>query len=89
MRNIKYLEHAPADFSSLMQTIRKNQKKSMGLKVSPWWLTAACLLGWIIGYGFSERSDKQPAQVVTVSMVVDTVVVHERVDTVYRETCSM
>ena len=57
-------EHTPADFSSLMQAVRKNQKKRMRLKVSPWWLTAACLLGWTI----------------------DTVVViHERVDTVYRE----
>ncbi|MCS2960831.1 hypothetical protein NXV12_06155 [Bacteroides thetaiotaomicron] len=45
-------EHTPADFSSLMQAVRKNQKKRMRLKVSPWWLTAACLLGWTIGYGF-------------------------------------
>ena len=47
-------EHTPADFSSLMQAVRKNQKKRMRLKVSPWWLTAV-------------------------------VVIHERVDTVYRE----
>ena len=32
-------EHTPADFSSLMQAVRKNQKKRMRLKVSPWWLT--------------------------------------------------
>ena len=79
-------EHTPADFSSLMQAVRKNQKKRMRLKVSPWWLTAACLLGWTIGYGFPGGSDTQSDQIAVVTTVIDTVVViHERVDTVYRE----
>ena len=76
----------PADFSSLMQAVRKNQKKRMRLKVSPWWLTAACLLGWTIGYGFPGGSNTQSDQIAVVTTVIDTVVViHERVDTVYRE----
>lgn len=78
-------EHTPADFSSLMQAVRKNQKKRMRLKVSPWWLTAACLLGWTIDRlpgGSNTQSDRLPV----VTTVIDTVVViHERVDTVYRE----
>lgn len=56
-------EHTPADFSSLMQAVRKNQKKRMRLKVSPWWLTAACLLGWTIGYGFPGGSNTQSDQI--------------------------
>ena len=69
-------EHTPADFSSLMQAVRKNQKKRMRLKVSPWWLTAACPGG----------SNTQSDQIAVVTTVIDTVVViHERVDTVYRE----
>ena len=79
-------EHTPADFSSLMQAVRKNQKKRMRLKVSPWWLTAACLLGWTIGYGFPGGSNTQSDQIAVVTTVIDTVVViHERVDTAYRE----
>lgn len=58
----------------------------MRLKVSPWWLTAACLLGWTIGYGFPGGSNTQSDQIAVVTTVIDTVVViHERVDTVYRE----
>ena len=73
-------EHTPADFSSLMQAVRKNQKKRMRLKVSPWWLTAACLLGWTIGYGFPGGSNTQSDQIAVVTTVIDTVVViHERV----------
>ena len=53
-------EHTPADFSSLMQAVRKNRKEEDETEaLSPWWLTAACLLGWTIGYGFPGGSNTQ------------------------------
>lgn len=76
-------ENAPVPFSSLKQAIRKNQRSgSIKPRVTPWWLAAACLLGWIIGYGFSGESNAQPDRLATTDTVV---IVRERVDTIYRE----
>lgn len=76
-------EHSPVPFSSVMQSIRKKQGHKKVFRISPWWLTAACLLGWIIGYGFSGGKESQPDNVLAVTDTV--IVIHERIDTVYRE----
>lgn len=76
-------ENAPVPFSSFKQAIHKNQRTgSIKPRVSPWWLAAACMLGWIIGYGFSGESNAQPDRLAATDTVV---VVRERVDTIYRE----
>ncbi|MDD3036475.1 hypothetical protein [Bacteroides sp.] len=77
------VEHTPPPFSFVMQTVRKEQCYKKRLRISPWWLTAACLLGWILGYGFSGGSEPQPDSKLAVTDTV--IVVHERVDTIYRE----
>lgn len=75
-------KHTPTPFSSVMQTIREKQNHKRSLRISPWWLTAACLLGCVIGYGISSGSEIQPEKLAVTDTVV---VIHERVDTIYRE----
>lgn len=77
------VEYSPASFSSVMQSIREKQSQKKKLRISPWWLTAACLLGWIIGYGFSSGQESQPDNRLAVTDTV--IVVHERIDTVYQK----
>ena len=76
--------NAPVAFSSVMENIHKNRAKRVKRGISPWWLSAACLLGCIIGYAFSgEKSSVQPRGALAVTDTL--IIVHERVDTVYRE----
>lgn len=76
------LANAPVPFSDLMQAVRKSKKDKPKSKIAPWWLAAACLLGWIVGYGFSGKSVMQSDKLA----VTDTLIImHERVDTIYRE----
>lgn len=75
-------EYAPAEFASLMDTIRKRQNSRMKSRISPWWLTAACLLGWIVGYGFSGGSSTQHDYLVATDTII---IIRERVDTIYWE----
>ena len=53
--------------------------------ISPWWLVAACLLGCIIGYGVSNTSDSRETDTDRLAVTDTVIIVHERVDTVYRE----
>lgn len=76
--------NAPVPFSDLMQAVRKRKKDKAKSKITPWWLAAACLLGWIVGYGFSFKGGAQPDKLA----VADTLIIRsERVDTItiYRE----
>ena len=53
--------------------------------ISPWWLVAACLLGCIIGYGVSNTPDSRETDTDRLAVTDTVIIVHERVDTVYRE----
>ena len=76
----------PVSYSTLEQAIKNKSKSGRRSGISPWWLAAACLLGCVIGYGFSAVSDGHKAEPDKLAVVTDTVVVVcERVDTVYRE----
>lgn len=76
-------EYSPVSFSSVMQSIKKKQSQKKKLRISPWWLTAACLLGWIIGYAFSGEQESQPDNRLTITDTV--IVVHEKIDTIYQK----
>lgn len=79
-------EHAPADFSAMMQNIHRNTKeKKMKRGISPWWLAAACLMGCIIGYAFSASGEISPNETERLAVTDTVVVIRERVDTVYKE----
>lgn len=54
-------------------------------EISPWWLVAACLLGCIIGYGVSNTPDSRETDTDRLAVTDTVIIVHERVDTVYRE----
>lgn len=76
-------DHPPIAFSSVMHSVRQRGKKKNGLgRISPWWLAAACLLGWIAGFALSGGNSVQPDRLAVADTIV---VVHERIDTVYRE----
>jgi hypothetical protein len=76
----------PVPYSTLEQAIKNKSKSGRRSRISPWWLAAACLLGCVIGYGFSAVSGGYKAEPDKLAVVTDTVVVvRERVDTVYRE----
>lgn len=79
-------EHAPADFSAMMQSIHHNRKeKKMKRGISPWWLVAACLMGCIIGYAFSASGEISLNETERLAVTDTVVVIRERVDTVYKE----
>lgn len=63
------------------------EKQNYGRRsgISPWWLVAACLLGCIIGYGFSNTSDGPETDIDRLAVTDTVIIVRERVDTVYRE----
>ncbi len=76
----------PVSYSTFKQVIKNKPKSGKRPGISPWWLAAACLLGCVIGYGFSAASGGYKAEPEKLAVVTDTVVVvRERVDTVYRE----
>lgn len=77
------VEYSPVSFSSVMESIREKQRQKKKLRISPWWLTAACLLGWIIGYGFSGGQALQPDNRLAITDTV--IIVHEKIDTVYQK----
>lgn len=79
-------EHAPADFSAMMQSIHHHRKeKKMKRGISPWWLAAACLMGCIIGYAFSASGEISLNETERLAVTDTVVVIRERVDTVYKE----
>lgn len=79
-------EHAPADFSAMMQSIHNNRKEAkMKRGISPWWLVAACLMGCIIGYAFSASGEISLNETERLAVTDTVVVIRERVDTVYKE----
>lgn len=79
----------PIPYSAFAQVLeKKQQKQKSGHRrgISPWWLAAACLLGCMVGYGFSTTVSGSGKADVNILAVTDTViVVRERVDTVYQE----
>lgn len=79
-------EHAPADFSAMMQSIHRNRKEAkMKRGISPWWLAAACLMGCIIGYAISASGEISLNETERLAVTDTVVVIRERVDTVYKE----
>lgn len=79
-------EHAPADFSDIMQSIHCNRKEAkMKRGISPWWLVAACLMGCVIGYAFSASGEISFNETERLAVTDTVVVIRERVDTVYKE----
>lgn len=79
-------EHAPTDFSAMMQSIHRNRKEAkMKRGISPWWLVAACLMGCIIGYAFSASGEISLNETERLAVTDTVVVIRERVDTVYKE----
>lgn len=79
-------EHAPADFSAMMQSIHNNRKEAkMKRGISPWWLVAACLMGCVIGYAFSASGEISLNETERLAVTDTVVVIRERVDTVYKE----
>lgn len=79
-------EHAPADFSAMMQSIHNNRKEAkMKRGISPWWLVAACLMGCIIGYAFSASGEISLNKTERLAVTDTVVIIRERVDTVYKE----
>lgn len=79
-------EHAPADFSAMMQSIHHNRKEAkMKRGISPWWLVAACLMGCVIGYAFSASGEISLNETERLAVTDTVVVIRERVDTVYKE----
>ena len=77
------VDYSPVSFSFVMESIREKQNQKKKLRISPWWLTAACLLGWIIGYAFSGGQESQPDNRLANTDTV--IVVHEKIDTVYQK----
>ena len=84
----------PVPYSVFARTLKERQKgEKMEVKqkygkrseISPWWLVAACLLGCIIGYGVSNTPDSRETDTDRLAVTDTVIIVHERVDTVYRE----
>lgn len=75
----------PAPYPAFAQVLKEKHGAGKRPGISPWWLVAACLLGCIIGYGFADNSHESGTNADRFTRTDTVVIVHERVDTVYRE----
>lgn len=76
-------KNPPRSFDSLMDQIAQREKPSANLRVSSWWLVAACTIGLLIGWTFPFTKSEVGEKLA----VNDTVyVTHKQVDTVFQQT---